>query len=74
MQTDEKTQRQLFEEELNLIEQAVVEVDGVQLKPSQCYHVELDHPHILFNENCPASLRERIEELLQRYTLDDHQA
>jgi hypothetical protein len=64
-----KNQRELFEAELKTIEQAVVEMNGKQIKPSKCFHIQLDPPHVLFNENCPQSLREKIQDLLQRYTL-----
>lgn len=63
-----KTARELLQEELDIIEHAYVNVNGVDLRPSQCYFIQTDPPHILFNENCPASLKERIEELLKRYS------
>ncbi|MEO8173705.1 MAG: hypothetical protein ABI581_11500 [Sediminibacterium sp.] len=63
-----KTARELLQQELDIIEQAHVDVDGVELKPSQCYFIQTDPPHILFNENCPASLKEKIETLLKRYS------
>ncbi|MDB5211976.1 MAG: hypothetical protein JWQ30_2803 [Sediminibacterium sp.] len=64
-----KTARELLQEELDIIENASVEVNGIELKPSQCYFIQTDPPHILFNENCPGSLKERIEELLRRYSI-----
>jgi hypothetical protein len=64
-----KSQLELFEEELAIIDQAVVEIDGKKLKPSKCFHIQLDPPHVLFNENCPETLQLKIEELLKRYTL-----
>lgn len=59
--------RQLLLHELEVIEEAVVVVDGIEFKPSQCFHIESDPPHVLFNENCPESLKMRINEILRRY-------
>jgi hypothetical protein len=59
--------RQLLMHELEVIEEAVVVLGDVELKPSQCFHIESDPPHVLFNENCPESLKERINEILRRY-------
>lgn len=62
--------RQQLKKELETIEEAVVVVDGIELKPSQCFHIESDPPHVLFNENCPDSLKERINEVLRRYGVE----
>jgi hypothetical protein len=64
---NDEINRQLLLHELEVIEEAVVVIDGVKLKPSQCFHIESDPPHVLFNENCPESLKERINEILRRY-------
>ena len=45
-----------------------VEIDGTKVKPSQCYHVDANPPHVLFNTNCPDSLKQKIQEILSHYT------
>jgi hypothetical protein len=64
---NDEINRQLLLHELEVIEEAVVVIDGIELKPSQCFHIESDPPHVLFNENCPESLKMRINEVLRRY-------
>jgi hypothetical protein len=56
-----------FQEELEALDRETIEVDGKQLKPSQCYHIGIDPTHILFNTNCPATLKDRINAILERY-------
>ncbi|RYY52545.1 MAG: hypothetical protein EOO09_21095 [Chitinophagaceae bacterium] len=57
--------------ELAELDHLTVDVDGVQLKPSQCYHFDVDPAHVLFNTNCPDNLRTRVESILSRYTQSD---
>jgi hypothetical protein len=64
---NDEINRQLLLHELEKIEEAVVVLDDKELKPSQCFHIESDPPHVLFNENCPESLKIRINEILRRY-------
>jgi hypothetical protein len=53
--------------ELKQLDDEMVRVDGLHLKPSQCYRIELDPVHILFNTNCPDDLRARVESILSKY-------
>ena len=53
--------------ELKELDKDLVEIDGVHLKPSQCYHYEADPFHILFNTNCPDSLKQKVEAILSRH-------
>jgi hypothetical protein len=53
--------------ELKELDREIVEVDGKLLKPSQCYRVTTDTGHIMFNTNCPDTLREKINAILDRY-------
>lgn len=57
--------------ELNELEREWVDIDGIKLKPSQCYRLETDPAHVLFNTNCPDALRERINALLTKYLPQD---
>lgn len=53
--------------ELESLDRDLIDVDGKQLKPSQCYHFEVDPLHLLFNTNCPSRLREKINAIVTRY-------
>jgi hypothetical protein len=53
--------------ELEELDQSLVEVNGRQLKPSQCYRFEIDPMHIMYNTNCPDDLRHRVEEIFSKY-------
>lgn len=57
--------------ELAKLDHELVEIDGKQLKPSQCYHLETDPAHVLFNTNCPESLKEKIQAILFKYIPDE---
>ena len=57
--------------ELEKLDQEHVELDGKKLKPSQCYRLDLDPLHILFNTNCPDALREKVQTILSRYTVNN---
>ena len=56
-----------IKEELKELEKTEVEANGVRMKASQCYHFETDPPHVLFNTNCPSSLKEQIQTILSRH-------
>lgn len=53
--------------ELEGLDKNMVRIDGRELKPSQCYRVELDPVHVLFNTNCPDDLRVKVETILSKY-------
>jgi hypothetical protein len=53
--------------ELNRLDGEMVRVDDRLLKPSQCYRIELDPVHILFNTNCPDDLRSKVQSILSKY-------
>ena len=50
------------------LDRELVEIDGISIKPSQCYHLAADPPHVLFNTNCPDSLKEKVQAILAQYT------
>ena len=54
--------------ELNELDRHYVEINGVKLKPSQCYRFDADPVHVLFNTNCPEGLRKQIQSILSKYT------
>jgi hypothetical protein len=53
--------------ELEGLDKNMVRIDGRELKPSQCYRIELDPVHVLFNTNCPDDLRVQVESILSKY-------
>ncbi|MET0393457.1 MAG: hypothetical protein ABW019_09970 [Chitinophagaceae bacterium] len=53
--------------ELNELDQETVAIDGRAMKPSQCYHFSTDPAHVLFNTNCPDSLKEKVQAILDKY-------
>jgi len=55
-------------QELEKLENETVQIDGVSLKPSQCYHLETEPAHVLFNTNCPDSLKEKVQAILDKYS------
>jgi hypothetical protein len=57
--------------ELAQLDLSTIEVDGVHLLPSQCYHWGVEPAHVLFNTNCPDTLKEKVEAILSKYTQDD---
>jgi len=57
--------------ELDLLDQDLVEIDGIKLKPSKCYYFGINPGHILFNTNCPESLKEKVESILLKFKQAD---
>jgi hypothetical protein len=55
--------------ELDTLDKEPVEINGKQLKASQCYHIGVNPTHVLFNTNCPESLKEKVNTILARYRL-----
>jgi hypothetical protein len=53
--------------ELNELDRDLVDVDGLRLKPSQCYHFDINPTHVLFNTNCPDSVKEKVHAILSKY-------
>ena len=60
--------------ELEQLDLDTIQVDGLELKPSQCYHFGLSPAHVLFNTNCPDTLKERVQSILSKYTADEGSA
>jgi hypothetical protein len=53
--------------ELAVLDKDMIKVDGSTLRPSQCFRVEFDPVHVLFNTNCPDALREKVQSILDKY-------
>jgi hypothetical protein len=56
-----------LEQELAALDKDLVEIDGTLLKPSQCYHFEKDPLHLLFNTNCPETLKQKVEAIVGKH-------
>ena len=59
------------QEELMRLDHDTIEVDGVHLRPSQCYHLGTSPAHVLFNTNCPDKLKEQVQAILTKYTSEN---
>lgn len=57
--------------ELGELDRSLVEIDGIKLKPSQCYRFDVDPAHVLFNTNCPDELRRKVQSILSKYISTD---
>lgn len=55
-------------DELMALDREAIEIDGARLKPSQCYRLEMNPPHVLFNINCPDELKQKLQSILSKYT------
>lgn len=53
--------------ELDELDYDLVEIEGKLLRPSQCYHLETNPAHVLFNTNCPDTLKEKVQSILHKY-------
>lgn len=53
--------------ELQALDGEMVDVEGRKLKPSQCYRFGFDPAHILFNTNCPDSIKRQVKAILDKY-------
>lgn len=54
--------------ELNDLNNTFVEVDGRQLKAGDCYYFGTNPVHLLYNTNCPDTLKIIIEKIIAKYS------
>ena len=79
MENDDQSKTSQFEQsvidqlkaELNELDNELVNVEGNRLKASQCYHFDVSPLHVLFNTNCPDTLREKVNAILSKYISTD---
>lgn len=50
-------------EELN---HKTVDINGVKLEACKCYYYSLNPVHVLFNDNCPISLKHEIRAIFEQ--------
>ena len=60
-----------LKEDLGDLDRELIHLDGKMMKPSQCYRIELDPVHVLYNTNCPDTLKEKIQSILGKYLETD---
>ncbi len=61
----------LIKNELRALDDHSIEVNGKTLKPSQCYHIGVSPAHIIFNTNCPETIRQQVQAILNKYIKED---
>ena len=54
--------------ELGELDRELVTIDGKVLKPSQCFRFSADPMHVLFNTNCPDTLKQRVNAIIAKYS------
>ena len=56
-----------IKQELVQFDQEMIEIEGATMKASDCFHFSTDPIHLLFNTNCPQSLKDRITNIVRKY-------
>jgi hypothetical protein len=54
-------------EDLDRLNREWMDIDDSKLSANQCYHLETDPPHFLFNLNCPETLQQKLKDILRKY-------
>ena len=54
-------------EDLDTLNREWKDLEGSKLSANQCYHLETDPPHFLFNLNCPQTLQQKLKDILHKY-------
>jgi hypothetical protein len=54
-------------EDLDDLNREWMTINGTDLSAVQCYHLETNPPHFLFNLNCPEGLRQKLRDLLEKH-------
>lgn len=57
--------------ELADLDREWIDIGGAQLRPSQCFYLEADPLHVLFNTNCPDELKQKVQTILSKYIPDE---
>ena len=50
---------------MDKLSQATIDVNGIKLEACNCYHYSLNPVHVLFNDNCPESLKQHIKQIFE---------
>ena len=54
-------------DDLDMLNREWMDIAGSNLSATQCYHLETNPPHFLFNMNCPDTLRQKLTGILHKY-------
>jgi hypothetical protein len=54
-------------EDLDILNRDWMDIEGSNLSANQCYHLETNPPHFLFNLNCPETLQQKLKSILDKY-------
>lgn len=54
-------------DDLDKLNRNWMNIEGINMSAAQCYHLETNPPHFLFNTNCPEFLRHELESILHKY-------
>jgi hypothetical protein len=60
-----------LQEELLKLDTTNVVVNGKFIKPSSCYYLGSQPLHVLYNTNCPDTLKEIIDDIITKYSAKD---
>jgi hypothetical protein len=54
-------------DDLDNLNREWMDIEGSELSANQCYHLETNPPHFLFNTNCPETLQQKLNGILHKY-------
>ncbi|MEO5684865.1 MAG: hypothetical protein ABIQ88_19640 [Chitinophagaceae bacterium] len=54
-------------EDLALLDDELVLLEGMLIKPSQCFRLSGNPPQIIYNTNCPADLKAKVNAILLKH-------
>lgn len=63
--------KERIKQELSALDAEDVDVEGVMLKPSDCYRFDVSPNHVLFNTNCPEELKKKVQQIINKYAADE---
>ena len=62
---------EMLKAELRDLDQQYVNIGRRKMRPSQCYRIDVNPLHLLFNTNCPDELKRKLEAIVSKYTGKD---
>ena len=62
---------EMLKAELRDLDQQYVNIGRRKMRPSQCYRIDINPIHLLFNTNCPDELKRKLEAIVSKYTGKD---
>ncbi len=62
---------EMLRAELRELDRQYVNIGRKKLRPSQCYRIDVNPLHLLFNTNCPEELKRKLEAIVSKYTSTD---